>query len=113
MILAILLASAIATTLKGRRAKSATSHGGALSLPFTRRKTDVAPQTSSERSVGLPIFDMPPSRNCRQPSHVLVALRLADDPSFELVDLTRQRLDLIGDFSQSQSSGFWQANVLL
>lgn len=46
MILAILLASATATTLKGRRAKSAISHRGAFSLPFTRRKTDVAPQTS-------------------------------------------------------------------
>ncbi|MDX8522846.1 hypothetical protein [Mesorhizobium dulcispinae] len=57
--------------------------------------------------------DRSDARNCRQPWHVLVALRLADDPSFELVDLTRQRLDLIGDFSQSQSSGFWQANVLL
>lgn len=34
-------------------------------------------------------------------------------PSFELVDLTRQRLDLTGDFSQSQTSGFWQANVRL
>ena len=63
MILAILLASAIATTLKGRRAKSAISHRGAFSLPFTRRKTDGAPQTSSERSVGFPIFDMPPSRS--------------------------------------------------
>lgn len=61
MILVILLASATATTVKGRRAKSAISHLGAFSLPFTRRKTDVAPQTSSERSVGFPIFDMPPS----------------------------------------------------
>ena len=63
MIRAILLASATATTLKGRRAKSPISHCGALSLPFTCRNTDVAPQTSSERSVGLPIFDMLPSRS--------------------------------------------------
>ncbi|WP_247542889.1 hypothetical protein [Bradyrhizobium sp. 146] len=62
MIAEILLASATAATLKGRRAKSAISHRGAFSLTFTRRKTDVAPQTSGERSVGLPIFDMPPSR---------------------------------------------------
>ncbi len=30
----------------------------------------------------------------------------------ELVDLARQRLDLIGDFSQSQTDCFWQASVL-
>ena len=34
MIRAILLASATATTLKGRLARSALSHGGALALPL-------------------------------------------------------------------------------
>lgn len=76
MILAILLASAIATTLKGRRAKSATSHRGALSLPFTRRKTDVAPQTSSELSVGCPFSICRRAAPCRR-SNGALALRSA------------------------------------
>ena len=63
MMRAILLASATATTLKGRRAKRAISHWGALALPRACRRTEVAPRTSRERSIGLPIFDIPPSRS--------------------------------------------------
>lgn len=55
MILIILFASAMANTLKGRRAKSAISHRGAFSLRFTRGETGFAPQTSSKRSVGFAI----------------------------------------------------------
>lgn len=48
MILAISLASATATTLKGRRAKSAISHRGAFSLPFTPQ--DRRRATNKERA---------------------------------------------------------------
>ncbi|WP_245418823.1 hypothetical protein [Mesorhizobium sp. WSM3864] len=46
-----------------------------------------------------------PAPGLGQPPPVLVALRLADSPSFELVDLTRQRLDLIGDFAKRAAFG--------
>jgi len=58
---AILLASATGTTLKGRLATSALSHGGALALALTCRRTEVAPRTRRERNIGLPIFENPPS----------------------------------------------------
>ncbi len=63
MMRAILLARAMATTLKGRLAKSLAIHAGALGLPFIRRRTEVAPNTRSERNLGLPIFDIRPSRS--------------------------------------------------
>lgn len=110
MILAILLASATATTLKGRRAKSAISHQ-------SQRRGEV---TAGFKSFGIrderfdrSRRDRSNARNCDQPPHVLVTLHLADDTSFELIDLARQWPDLLGDFSQSQTGGFWQANVLI
>lgn len=52
------------------------------------------------------------ARNCDQPPHILVTLHPANDTAFELIDLAPQRLDLIGDFSQSHTGGVWEANVL-
>ena len=60
---AVLLASATATTLYGRRARIAVTHFDALVLPRACRRTEVAPSTSSERSSILPIFDIFPKRS--------------------------------------------------
>ena len=63
MIRAILLASATATTLKGRLARSAVSHDRARASLRAIRRTDVAPMTRRVRSSGLPIFEMRPDRS--------------------------------------------------
>lgn len=60
---AILLASATATTLYWRRASKAVIHCGAFGLLRAWRTTDVAPTTSRERNMELPIFEMRPSRS--------------------------------------------------
>jgi len=46
---AILLASATATTLKGRRARSCVSQGYFSGLWMARRKTEIAPTTRMRR----------------------------------------------------------------
>ena len=53
---AILLARAVATTLKGRRARMAPSHEEASVLCRACLKTEVAPRINKERNVVLPIF---------------------------------------------------------
>ena len=63
MMRAILLASATATTLQGRRARRAVIHLEALGLPRACLSTAVGPTTRSERNAGLPIFDMRPNRS--------------------------------------------------
>ena len=60
MILAILLASVIATTLKDRRAKSPDIHSGALSFPFARRRPMWHHERAASEVFGLPIFEIPP-----------------------------------------------------
>ena len=63
IIRAILLARAVATTLKGRRARMAANHVEASVLCRACFKTDVAPRINKERSVELPIFDILPRRS--------------------------------------------------
>lgn len=59
----VLLASATATTLKGRLPSKSFSHGLALSSVRTWRRTDAAPVTRSDRNSGLPILEMRPRRS--------------------------------------------------
>lgn len=61
MILAILLASVMAATLKGRRASNAVNQGNAFWLLLAWRRTEVAPFARRDRSSVLPIFEMPPN----------------------------------------------------
>ena len=62
IILAVLLARATDTTLKGRRAINSRSQGRVLSSLRTWRRTDAAPTTKRDRNCELPIFEMRPRR---------------------------------------------------
>ena len=76
MIRAILLASATATTLKGLRAKSPISHRGALSLPFARRRTNVAPH----------MWNGPPGKHFLQTFHPTGTVRSYVRPFSAVID---------------------------
>lgn len=65
MILAILLASATATTLNGRRVRSFVIQSGMGAPRRACFRTAVAPKTSSFLGVGFPIFDILQSRSLR------------------------------------------------
>ncbi|MCY1217899.1 hypothetical protein D9M72_298300 [compost metagenome] len=56
---AVLLASATAATLKGRRFLSLLSHGCVLSSALRCMRTDIAPVTSKVLNWPFPIFEIP------------------------------------------------------
>jgi hypothetical protein len=58
---AILLASATATTLKGRSARSRVTQGYLRGLSFARRRVETAPITSMRRRYRSPCLDIGPS----------------------------------------------------
>src|SRR5580693_7413325 len=62
-ILAILLASAIAATLAGRRASRPVNQGDTVAPRRACLDTAVAPTTSKERNTGFPILEILPNRS--------------------------------------------------
>src|SRR6516164_1912304 len=76
---AILLASATATTLNGRRARSCVSHGYFLGCWRARRRTACAPTTRMRRKYRSPCleigpsFCLPPVESCRGTSPIQAA----------------------------------------
>ena len=63
MTLAILLASAMAATLAGRRASRLVSQGDTVAPRRACLDTAVAPTTSKERNTGFPILEILPNRS--------------------------------------------------
>src|SRR5437660_1359014 len=76
---AILLASATATTLKGRRARSCVSQRYFSGFCLARRKTECAPTTRMRRKQRSPCleigpsFCLPPVESCRGTSPIQAA----------------------------------------
>src|SRR6516162_8236664 len=85
---AILLASAMATTLNGRRARSCVSQGYFCGLCLARRNTECAPITRSRRRYRSPCFDigpsfcLPPVESCRGTSPIQAAKSRPDRKAF-------------------------------
>src|SRR6516165_6991939 len=85
---AILLASATATTLNGRRARSCVSHGYFLGCWRARRRTACAPTTRMRRKYRSPCleigpsFCLPPVESCRGTSPTQAAKSRPDRKAF-------------------------------
>src|SRR6516165_1641535 len=85
---AILLASAMATTLNGRRARSCVSQGYVSGFCLARRSTECAPTTRRRRRYRSPCleigpsFGLPPVESCRGTNPIQAAKSRPDRKAF-------------------------------